>query len=377
MSYQQAREHRSAGRLPEALAAYLRVPDPPAPILVEAANVALHLDVSIAVRLASLALAKMPNLPAAQHTLGEARARQGRFAEAEALLRVAVARDGALAELKGGGAPWTRLQPEVACPACTAPAAEPVFVGNTSRAQRCFGHIDPVKVWVRCTACGLVRVSRPPSDDDLTAYYAALRGEGGDIRPPDARQLMHDILSAESILERIARHPLPNRRLLELGSAWGAFCAAAQVQDFDAVGLELAPAPVGFARDVLGVDVRQGGAPHDLPEGEFGVIALWEVIEHFRDPNTILRLLADRLAPRGILALSTPCLDHPVHRALGVADPMWLVPGHLVYYGKTTLRAALAQAGLTEIQRWSSNRHIGSVCVLACKQNVPAGTDAA
>ncbi len=367
MSYQQAREHRTAGRLPEALAAYLRVPDPPARILVEAADVALHLDVSIAVRLAKLALAKSPNLPIAQHTLGEARARQGRFAEAEALLRVAVASDGSLAEIKGGGAPWTRLQPEAPCPACNATSAEPVFVGNTSRAQRCFGYIDPVKVWVRCSACDLVRVSRPPSDDDLVAYYAALRGDGGDIRPPDARQLMHDILSAEAILERIVRHSLPNRRLLELGSAWGAFCAAAHVQDFEAIGLELAPGPVRYAQQVLGVDVRLGGAPNDIPNGSFGVIALWEVIEHFLDPNAILRLLADRLAPGGVLALSTPCLDHPVHRALGMGDPMWLVPGHLVYYSKKTLRAALAQAGLSEIQRWSSSRHIGSVCVLATK----------
>ncbi len=297
---------------------------------------------------------------------GEALARLGRFAEAEQALCIAVATDARLAELRGGGgAPYTRRPERVPCSHCGASSATPLHVDNCSRHQRCFGLIDPVKVWVQCDQCGLVRVDRPPSGPQLGAYYAALRGEGGDVAPPDAPKLFNHLVIADGILDRIDAHAPRSRRMLELGSAWGAFAAQAAWRGFDVVGVEAAPAAVAWSRGTLGLQVLEGSAPEVLPDGPFGVVALWEVIEHFIRPGDLLTALAERMPPGALLALSTPFLDHPMHRARGFDDPMWRVPGHLVYFDRATLKACLLAAGFEELERWSSPRHLGSGNVLA------------
>ena len=105
----------------------------------------------------------------------------------------------------------------------------------------------------------------------------------------------------------------------------------------------------------------------DLPAllyGPFDVVVMWEVIDHFINPNAVLVALAQRLDDCGVLALSTPCLDHPIHRVLGYDDPMWNVPGHLIYYDKASLEAALLSAGLVIVDRRYSQRHLGSVMVI-------------
>lgn len=360
-----ARQLRLQGSHREALGLFNALDKSDPAVLCEMAHSALYVDPTVAEKLAIAALSRAPGLALANHHLGEALARQARFDEAVAPLRAAVARDGSLAELLGrGGAPWGRRFAPVRCSHCGEAEASPIWVGNTSRSQRCLGHIDPVKVWTRCDRCGLTRVLEPPPVEHLVAYYDALRAADGDVGAPQVAGLFDELLRWDDVMQRILALSAPGP-LLEIGSAWGSFCAVAAYHGFEALGLETAPNPVAWSRDVLGVRSIEGTAPNDLPKGPFQVIALWEVIEHFADPGAVLRALRDRLAPGGVLALSTPCLDHPLHRARGYDDPMWSVPGHLVYFDRVTLQQSLEAAGFSVRQRWFSPRHLGSVVVLA------------
>ena len=368
----EARRLRAQGRWVDALDAYAAAlgVGATAPLLAETAELTARLSAPDGERLARAALRLEPELPAASHALGEALARQGRFAEALEPLRAAVAADGHWAELRGGpgAVPWTERHPPAPCPTCASEDAELVYVGNASRVQRCFGVIDPIKVWARCVRCGLVRVPEPPAAAALAAYYAALRGEGGDVPPPGAEAITREVCEADRQLDAIEGIVGRPGRLLEAGCGWGVFLAAAAWRGFDVCGLELGPRNAAWARERFGVPVAQGSAPDDLPNGPFDAIALWEVIEHTSDPWALLRALRERLAPGGVVALSTPFIDHPAHRALGYDDPMWVVPGHLVYFDRATLEAGLARVGLRVARRWSSPRHIGSgvvICVAA------------
>jgi len=360
-----ARQLRLRGRHREALGLFNALDKGDPAVLCEMAHAALHVDAAVAEKLARAALSRAPALALANHHLGEALARQGRFDEAVVPLRAAVAIDGTLAELLArGGKPWSHRFDVARCSHCGAAEATPVWVGNTSRSQRCLGHIDPVKVWARCDRCGLTRVPEPPPVDHLVAYYDALRAADGEVGAPEVGGLFDELIRWDEVMQRILALTAPGP-LLEIGSAWGSFCAVAAYHGFDALGLETAPNPVAWSREVLGVRSVEGPAPDDLPDGPFQVIALWEVIEHFADPGAVLHALRERLAPGGILALSTPCLDHPLHRARGYDDPMWSVPGHLVYFDRATLEQSLAAAGFAIRQRWLSPRHLGSVVVLA------------
>ena len=363
-----ARAHRDAGRPRDALAVYARLveqrPDPG--VLTEAAEVALGVDPSLAEALARRSLEAAPNLALAAHQLAEAWARLGRLADARELLRAAVTQDGRLADLRHPGArPWTERAPEAPCPACETPGGELVFVGNATRVQTVFNQLDPVKAWVRCGSCGLVRQPDPPSDEALGRYYAAQRGSAQGVAPPDGRAVTQECLTWEPVLQQLERAIGGAGTLLEVGSAWGVFLAAAQWRGWDVRGLELSAPAAAHAQRTFGVPVDAARVPEELPDATFDAVVLWEVIEHFRRPDEALSALARRVRPGGVLALSTPDLDHPAHRALGADDPMWSVPGHLVYYDRRTLDAAIVRAGLQVEARWFSARHVGSVGVIA------------
>lgn len=371
-----ARAARARGALGESVNHYLAIirEDPSPEVLAEASEVIGRLRPGAAETLARRALEQRPRLPEALHALGESLARQGRYADAVGPLQEAVGSSGRLAEIKDAGtpqeaSPWTTRYPAVACPACGAAAGAPVHVGNASRVQRCFGVIDPVKIWFRCGQCTLVRVLNPPPEGRLSEWYEAAYNRSPDTHNPPVvgPALYQDLLKAEAQVARLlASFPaLRGGRLLEVGAAFGVFLAAARYQGFECTGMELAERAVNWGKATLGVELRRGSCPADLPEGDFDAVVLFEVIEHFLRPDEVLATLARRLRPNGVLLLSTPCLDHPYHLAAGYDDPMWSVPGHLVYYDRATLRAALARAGLREVDRWFSDRHLGSVMVVA------------
>lgn len=365
----EARRHREAGRPRDALAAYAQLlGDHPEPQTVaEATDVALGIDAVLAEQLARLTLSLVPEAPIARHQLGEAFARQRRWAEAVIELRAAVATDGRLADLRlADGRPWTHRDPTRRCPACDEAPAELVWVGNATRVQTVFNLLDPVKVWVRCRGCDLVYTPSVPSESALAAYYAAQRGASG-LSPPDGRAVVAECLAWEPALVFIEDALGKTGTLLEIGCAWGVFMSAAAWRGFDVHGLELSPSAAVHARETFGLRVDVAQVPDGLPTGPIDAVVMWEVLEHFADPEAILAACAARLGSGGILALSTPDLDHPAHRALGAADPMWSVPGHLVYYSRRTLTSALARAGLTPVRWWFSNRHVGSVGVIARK----------
>ena len=89
--------------------------------------------------------------------------------------------------------------------------------------------------------------------------------------------------------------------------------------------------------------VFAGGLPDDLDveDERYGLIGMFDVLEHIDDDVGSLRALGAKLAPDGALVLSVPALP-------------WLWSGHDVAhhhyrrYTAKTLRAAIAEAGLRE-----------------------------
>ncbi|HEX3423195.1 MAG TPA: bifunctional 2-polyprenyl-6-hydroxyphenol methylase/3-demethylubiquinol 3-O-methyltransferase UbiG [Sphingomicrobium sp.] len=106
-----------------------------------------------------------------------------------------------------------------------------------------------------------------------------------------------------------SRTPLEGKSVLDVGCGAGLLAEPLARLGGRVVGLDASPEVIEVARQHtaamgLHIDYRAGDV-QDLC-GEFDLITAMEVIEHVADPALFVKALAKRLAPGGLLIMSTP-----------------------------------------------------------------------
>ena len=109
--------------------------------------------------------------------------------------------------------------------------------------------------------------------------------------------------------DECCRTPLEGRSALDVGCGAGLLAEPLARLGAKVVGLDASPDLIEAARahasaQGLGIDYRAGDIA--ALEGKFDLITCMEVIEHVADPAAFTSALAERLAPDGLLILSTP-----------------------------------------------------------------------
>jgi 2-polyprenyl-6-hydroxyphenyl methylase/3-demethylubiquinone-9 3-methyltransferase len=101
-------------------------------------------------------------------------------------------------------------------------------------------------------------------------------------------------------------------RVLDVGCGTGFLLERLAERGFSGVGIDLSPESVEHALRRLaeigaaGRLTAEVGSAYEPPAGPFDLIALTDVLEHLEDPRACLRALRERLAPGGLLVVSTP-----------------------------------------------------------------------
>ena len=109
--------------------------------------------------------------------------------------------------------------------------------------------------------------------------------------------------------DECSRAPLTGKTAVDVGCGAGLLAEplarlGATVTAIDASAEVIAVAREHAARQGLAIDYRTGDV-QEL-EGRFDLITCMEVIEHVADPAVFVKALAKRLAPNGLLVMSTP-----------------------------------------------------------------------
>jgi 2-polyprenyl-6-hydroxyphenyl methylase/3-demethylubiquinone-9 3-methyltransferase len=103
--------------------------------------------------------------------------------------------------------------------------------------------------------------------------------------------------------------PLKGKTALDVGCGGGLLAEPLARLGARVTGMDAAPEVIEVAREHaarmdLEIDYRAGDV--QALEGEFDLITAMEVIEHVAEPGAFLQALAWRLAPEGLLIMSTP-----------------------------------------------------------------------
>lgn len=162
----------------------------------------------------------------------------------------------------------------------------------------------------------------------------------------------------DSWLSRPTGRPM----LLEYGSGCGTMLSAADWRGFEPVGVEPDAELAEWARSRLGVLVfDQLDAVPVMPTD----VIVVDRFSRYDQPAELLASLVSRLVVGGLVVLTLPLLDHPLHRARGVASPLWCGDEHALLFERAGLSLLLLRAGLMPERTWHHPARPGEAVVVA------------
>ena len=192
-----------------------------------------------------------------------------------------------------------------------------------------------VRIW-RCATCGLEH-ARPMGTWTAGHYPVQSHGFGFDH---------------ETAIRRLAGGG-GGGRLLEIGCGDGDFLVRVPPLGYDVVGLDFAPAAVAKARE-RGLDVREAGvrslAGAVGDRSPFGVIAMFQVIEHLEDPEATFADLKSLARPGTRLFIGCPspkrfARAYPHPDRVGLSEFWDYPPAHTMRWTPDALTAFLSRHG--------------------------------
>jgi 2-polyprenyl-3-methyl-5-hydroxy-6-metoxy-1,4-benzoquinol methylase len=210
---------------------------------------------------------------------------------------------------------------------------------------------------VRCESCGVVFRTPRPSVSAYVDEFGSGRAEAADEAWLGTRR-------STTFTRFLDAWPDRPGRVLDVGCGGGWFLKAAVERGWDAVGVDLSPKAVRHAREVFGVDARQGTLEAQrFAPGSFDLVTLWNILEVIPDPLALLRAVRPLLRPGGTLSLRTQ--NYPFHRVAFAASRAARVLGlgawldqrpHVAFifnvtaFSARTIRLFLDRAGFTAVR---------------------------
>lgn len=153
------------------------------------------------------------------------------------------------------------------------------------------------------------------------------------------------------------------RKVLELGCASGHVTTALKARGHRVTGVEIDPESAERARAiadaVITADLDREALPDLIADRDFDVVLMGDVLEHLRDPLTVLQEAAQLLQPEGFAVVSLPNVAF-VDVRMSLLDGDWtyhsdglLDETHLRFFTRRTLFELSENAGLvvTELRR--------------------------
>jgi 2-polyprenyl-6-hydroxyphenyl methylase/3-demethylubiquinone-9 3-methyltransferase len=126
---------------------------------------------------------------------------------------------------------------------------------------------------------------------------------------PVRLKYIRDMIDQHWQCDEHVRAPLEGKTALDVGCGAGLLAEPLARLGAGVTGIDAAAELIEVARrhaDAMGLEIDYRAGTVEEFDGRFDLVTAMEVIEHVADPASFLKALAKRLAPGGLLVLSTP-----------------------------------------------------------------------
>lgn len=196
----------------------------------------------------------------------------------------------------------------------------------------------------RCLNCQIVFVRPQPNLKKL---------EANNVEKYNTEENEKVYLSMQNIFKdradkciKILRQLRNGGKLLDIGCSYGFYLDAFRKNGYKAEGLEVSDRAIKYARNILNLKVIDGTLDNrSFKKEEFDVVTLFDVLEHFPDPQKSISQIRKIIKKGGIVIIQTPNYDSLISRLTSTKWFWLLIPQHLFLYSINTLKYFLKNNG--------------------------------
>jgi SAM-dependent methyltransferase len=225
---------------------------------------------------------------------------------------------------------------QIPCPVCGCEQYHVLYepwidVSDPSGLYGAASGVQGTQQLVRCLQCTLIYENpRFPGEAIVRAYTAA--SDTGH----DTQHATRVASFCRALIALRKRLPPPGSRVLDIGTAGGAFLEAAQQLGYDAYGLEPSLDLVEKGRH-RNLRISQGTIEDNPFEDQsFELVCMWDVLEHLPNPKAALFSVQKLLSANGMLLINFPDIGTWQARAAG-KHFWWITSVHLQHFTRDTV----------------------------------------
>ena len=127
-------------------------------------------------------------------------------------------------------------------------------------------------------------------------------------------------------------------KLLDIGCSYGFYCEVFNKYGYETTGMDISKDAINYISKTLKLNVIRGNfEKYKFNNKHFDIITMFDVIEHFNNPNKIIKKIRLLLNKKGIVIIQTPNIDSLIYKVTGT-NWFWLLPPqHLSFFSFISL----------------------------------------
>jgi SAM-dependent methyltransferase len=191
--------------------------------------------------------------------------------------------------------------------------------------------IQGTQTLVTCSDCGMIYENpRYPESVIIQGYMSSDESGHDSQRPMRVASFYNALMANRSLV------PGVGAKVLDIGTAGGAYLEAATKFGYDAWGMEPSEMLVAEGKK-RGLNIEQGTIDrHQFEPGSFDMVSLWDVLEHVVDAKACLRECRRLLKPGGVLLINYPDIGTWQAKLAGKKF-WWILSVHIHHFDRKSI----------------------------------------